>query len=163
MGIFELILHRERFFDFCRGRVVVHVAHASGIFACRAYGLPPLEAELVIFGFALHSKWIFRFLPWSGGGRSGRAYWWFHLEVDFVIFEILIHRVGFSMFAVVVWSFLSTMPRGFVLAVRTCCRLSRQIWLFWGLRFLSKWIIRFLPWSGGRFAYWRLALLIQVE
>ena len=26
---------------------------ALGIFACRAYGLPPLEADLFIFGFAL--------------------------------------------------------------------------------------------------------------
>ena len=38
---------------FCRGCVVVLVDHASGIFACRAYGLPPLEADSVIFGFAL--------------------------------------------------------------------------------------------------------------
>ena len=49
--------YRSEFLDFCRGRVValvvvVLVDHASGIFACRAYGMPPLEADLIILGFA---------------------------------------------------------------------------------------------------------------
>ena len=50
---FEILLHRGGFFDFCRGRVVVLVYHALGIFACRAYGLQPLEADLVISWLAL--------------------------------------------------------------------------------------------------------------
>ena len=51
--IFEILPYRCGVIDVCRGRVVVLVDHASGIFACRAYGLPPLEADSVIFGFAL--------------------------------------------------------------------------------------------------------------
>ena len=53
MVVFEILLHRGGVFGFCRGLVVVLVDHASGVFACRAYGLPPLEADLFIFGFAL--------------------------------------------------------------------------------------------------------------
>ena len=63
----QALLYRGGFFDFCRGRVVV-VDHASGIFACRAYGLPPLEADLVILGLALLIEMefsIFAVVGWS--------------------------------------------------------------------------------------------------
>ena len=51
MVVFEILLHRGGVFGFCRGLVVVLVDHASGVFACRAYGLPPLETDLIIWGY----------------------------------------------------------------------------------------------------------------